>query len=53
MIVAVFLMINWVNKIKFFEEIFLMANVNLDMVLEMLFLTLNNANVDFLKRKLW
>ena len=51
-VVAVFLVINQANKIKFFEEIFLVANVSLDVVLEILFFTLNGANVDFLKREL-
>ena len=52
MIVAVFLIINQVNRVKFFEETFLIANISLDIVCEMLFLTLSSANVDFSKKKL-
>ncbi len=32
---------------RFFEENFLLADVKLDIVLEMLFLTMSNADVDF------
>ena len=52
MIVAVFSVINQANKIKFFEKIFLVVNVSSDVVFKILFFTLNNANINFLKRKL-
>ena len=32
---------------RFFEENFLLANVKLDIILKMFFLTMNNVNVDF------
>ena len=48
MIVAVFLMKDKANWVRFFEETFLMANVNPKIILKMLFLTLSSANVDFL-----
>ena len=51
-VVAVFSMKNKAHWIKFFKEIFLVANVSLKVVLGMLFLTLNSANVDFLENKL-
>ena len=53
MMVAAFSVTDQANKIKFFEETFLVANVSPDMVLEMLFFILNSANVDFSKRELW
>ena len=40
------------NRVKFFEESFLVANVSPDVVLGMLFLTLSSADVDFLSREL-
>lgn len=48
MIVAVFLVTNKANQIKFFKENFLVANISSKIVLEILFLTLINANGDFL-----
>ncbi len=35
------------NRERFFEESFLLADVKLDVVLEMLFLTISNTDVDF------
>ena len=52
MIVEAFLVVGNVNQIKFFEEIFLMANVSPEVVLEMLFLTLSNVDIDFSGREL-
>ncbi len=37
---------------RFFEESFLLANLKPDIVLEMLFLTMSNADVDFQARHL-
>ena len=53
MVVAVFSMTNQANKVRFFEKTFLVANVSLDVVFKMSFLILNDADVDFLKKKLW
>ena len=52
MVVAVFLMENRANRVRFFEETFLMANVSPEVVLGMPFLTLSNADVDFSGRDL-
>ena len=52
MVVAAFLVTDQANKVRFFEETFLVANVSPDMVLEMPFLTLSGADVDFPKREL-
>ncbi len=35
------------GKKRFFEESFLLANVKSGIVFEMLFLTINNADIDF------
>ena len=46
-VVTIFLMIDKANQVRFFEEIFLKANISLEVVFEIFFLNLNNANVDF------
>ena len=43
---------NKANQVRFFEEIFLVANVIPKVVFGMLFLTLRGADVDFLGREL-
>ena len=53
MVVTAFSVIDKANWIRFFEETFLVANVCLEVVLGILFLTLSGANVDFLRRELW
>ena len=52
MVVAAFLVVNKANRIRFFEETFLVANVSLEIVLRMLFLILSSVDVDFLGLKL-
>ena len=52
-IVMAFLVINKANEIRFFEKIFLMANISLKLVFRIFFLNLSNANIDFLGQKLW
>ena len=44
-------MIDQADKRRFFGEIFLMANVNPNVILGIPFLTLNSADDDFLKEK--
>ena len=53
MVVAAFPVVDKANRVKFFEETFLVANVSLEVVFGMLFLTLRSADVDFLGRELW
>lgn len=53
MVVAAFSVSDQIEKIKFFEEIFLLVNISLNVVFRMLFFTLNNADIDFLRRELW
>lgn len=52
MVIAAFLIIDQVKKVKFFEKSFLIANISLDVVFKIFFLTLNDTNIDFLKKKL-
>lgn len=47
-VVIAFSVTDKVNSIKFFKQIFLIDNVSLEIVFEMLFFILNNANIDFL-----
>ena len=53
MIVVAFLVEDKANQVRFFEETFLVANVSLEVVLGMPFLTLSGADIDFLGRELW
>ena len=53
MVVAAFPVTNQADRVKFFEEIFLVANISPDVVLGMPFLILSGTDVDFPKRKLW
>ena len=48
MIVSVFSMTDKANRVKFFEETFLVANVSPKVVFGMFFLTLSAADIDFL-----
>ena len=52
MIVSIFSVLNKGGKERFFEESFLLADVKPEIVLEMSFLTISNANVDFQARNL-
>ena len=52
MVIAAFLVTDQANRVKFFEETFLIANVSPDMILEMPFFTVSGADVNFPKRKL-
>lgn len=47
-VVAIFLVTNKVNQVRFFKKTFLVANVTLEVVFEMLFFTLSGVNIDFL-----
>ena len=47
MIVSIFFLLDKDKRDRFFEKSFLLANINSDVVLEMLFLTMTNADVDF------
>ena len=51
-VVAAFSMINKANQIRFFEKTFLIADVSLEVVFEISFFTLSDADIDFLDWKL-
>ena len=51
-VVTAFLVTDKVNQVRCFEKTFLVANVSPKIVFGMLFLTLSDADVDFLGRKL-
>ena len=53
MMVATFPVTDQADKVRFFEETFLIANVSPDMVLGIPFLILNSVDVNFPKRELW
>ena len=53
MVITAFLVNDQVEKIRFFKETFLVVNISPNVIFGMLFFTLNNANVDFSKKKLW
>ena len=52
MVVVPFSVTDKANRVRFFEKTFLVANVSPEVVFGMLFLTLSNADVDFLDRDL-
>ncbi len=52
MIVFTFSILYKDDKERFFEKSFLLANVKPDVILKILFLTINNTNVDFQARDL-
>ena len=51
-VIVVFSVIYQVNQVRFFEKTFLMANIDPNVILEILFLTLSDADIDFLQKKL-
>ena len=51
-VVATFSVEDKANRVRFFEETFLVANVSPEVVFGMLFLTLSSAGIDFLGREL-
>ena len=51
-VVTTFSMMDKANQVRFFEEIFLMANVSPKVVYEILFFILNSADIDFLGQEL-
>ena len=53
MVVVAFLVKDKANQVRFFEKIFLVANVSPEVVLRMFFFILSRVNVDFLGWKLW
>ena len=52
MVVTAFPVTDKANRVKFFEKSFLVANISLGIVFEMLFFTLSDVNIDFFDQKL-
>ena len=52
MVITIFQSIDKLCRCWFFQETFLLANISLEVVLGMLFLTLSNADIQFAKKKL-
>ena len=52
MVVTAFSMVDKANRGRFFEKTFPVINVSLEVVLGMLFFTLNDADIDFSGQKL-
>ena len=53
MMIAAFSVTDQANRIRFFEETFIVANICPDVVFGIPFLTLSGADIDFPKRELW
>ena len=53
MVIAVFSVMDKANRVRFFEETFLVANISPKVVFGIPFLTMKGAHIDFLGRKLW
>ncbi len=47
MIVSTFSILDKDNRVTFFQKSFLLANIKLDIIFEMFFLTMSNVNVNF------
>ena len=52
MILANFQVEDKLGRTRFFQETFLLANISVEVVLGMPFLTLSNANVQFIEKEL-
>ena len=52
MVVVAFSVTGKANRVRYFEKTFLVADISLEIVLEMFFLTLSGTNIDFLGQKL-
>ena len=51
-VIAGFQVIDKLGKAQFFQEIFLLANITMEMVLEMPFLTFSNVDIQFAEKEL-
>ena len=52
MVLAGFSVQDKLGKVWFFEETFLLANISIEIVLQMLFLIFLDANIQFVDKKL-
>ena len=53
MVIAVFSMKNKEKRSHFFEKIFILAEINIDIILNISFLTLSNVKIDFIDRHIY
>ena len=51
-VIADYLVKKKLEKVRFFQEVFILANISLEVVLGIFFLTLNKANIRFTKQEL-
>ena len=51
-IIAAFQVVDKLGRSRFFQETFLLADISIEVVLGIVFLTLSNANVEFAKKEL-
>lgn len=52
MIITSFKILDKLGRARYFQKIFLLADMNVEVILGMLFLTLSNSDVKFLDKKL-
>ena len=52
MVVSTFFILNKNNEERFFKKSFILVDIKLDIVFEILLLTINNIDIDFLARDL-
>ena len=52
MVIAAFQIVNKLGRSWFFLETFLLANISMEVVLGILFLTFSNANIQFAEKEL-
>ena len=52
MVIATFQVLDKLNCSWFFQKSFLLANISMEVVLGMLFLTFSNVDIQFAKKKL-
>ena len=52
MVIAPFQVKNKLDRARFFQETFLLANTSMDVILKMPFLTFSNADIQFAEREL-
>ena len=52
MIIATFQILDKLERVCFFQESFLLADISMEMILKMLFLTLSNADIQFAEKEI-
>lgn len=52
MVIAALQVLDKLGRIRFFQEIFLLANTSINMILKMSFFIFSNTNIQFAEKKL-